>query len=88
MERVLHRPSADGTRLGRACSLQGCLPHGLRYHSTGYGNQVAISLPTRWATLVASGYIGADLRFFFGGETLSYYNQAGGLHAYSQRQLG
>jgi hypothetical protein len=29
--------------------------------------------------VVASGYIGADLRFFFGGETLSNYNQAAGL---------
>jgi hypothetical protein len=36
-------------------------------------------LPTRWATVVASAYAGADLRFFFGGQTLSYYNQAAGL---------
>ena len=49
--------------------------------SNGYGNQLAVSLPTRWLTFVASGYQGADLRFFFGGETLSNYNQAGGLTA-------
>jgi hypothetical protein len=48
-------------------------------NSNGYGNQIALSLPTRWATVVASGYMGSDLRFFFGGQTLSYYNQAGGL---------
>src|SRR5208283_5548837 len=48
-------------------------PRGVDNSSTGYGNQFAVSLPTRWATVVASGYIGADLRFFFGGETLSYY---------------
>src|SRR5271167_1069010 len=54
-------------------------PRGVDNSSTGYGNQFAVSLPTRWATVVASGYIGADLRFFFGGETLSYYNQAAGL---------
>jgi hypothetical protein len=52
---------------------------GVDVTSPGYGNQFAISLPTRWATLVASGYYGADLRFFFAGETLSNYNQAGGL---------
>src|SRR5271167_56558 len=46
-------------------------PRGVDNSSTGYGNQFAVSLPTRWATVVASGYIGADLRFFFGGETLS-----------------
>lgn len=54
-------------------------PDGVDLHSNGYGNQIALSLPTRWATVVASGYMGADLRFFFGGQTLSYYNQAVGL---------
>jgi len=54
-------------------------PSGVDLNSNGYGNQVAVSLPTRWATVVASGYMGADLRFFFGGQTLSYYNQPVGL---------
>jgi hypothetical protein len=54
-------------------------PRGVDNSSHGYGNQIAISLPTRWATLVASGYMGADLRFFFGGETASNYNQVAGL---------
>jgi hypothetical protein len=54
-------------------------PRGVDNSSKGYGNQLAISLPTRWATFVASAYYGADLRFFFGGETLSNYNQAAGL---------
>jgi hypothetical protein len=58
---------------------QTAFPRGVDATSPGYGNQIAVSLPTRWATVVASGYIGADLRFFFGGETLSNYNQAGGL---------
>jgi hypothetical protein len=54
-------------------------PRGVDISSPGYGNQFAVSLPTRWLTVVASGYIGADLRFMFGGETLSYYTQAAGL---------
>jgi hypothetical protein len=54
-------------------------PRGVDVDSPGYGNQIAISIPTRWLTVVASGYMGADLRFFFAGETLSSYNQAGGL---------
>ncbi len=54
-------------------------PEGANINSNGYGNQIAISLPTRWATVVASGYMGSDLRFFFGGQTLSYYNQSHGL---------
>jgi hypothetical protein len=58
---------------------QTAFSRGVDVSSPGYGNQIAVSLPTRWATVVASGYMGADLRFFFGGETLSNYTQAGGL---------
>ena len=54
-------------------------PRGVDVSSPGYGNQLAVSLPTRWFTVVSSAYYGADLRFFFAGETLSNYNQAGGL---------
>ena len=54
-------------------------PNGVDINSNGYGNQIALSLPTRWATVVASGYMGSDLRFFFGGQTLSYYNRSYGL---------
>jgi hypothetical protein len=54
-------------------------PRGVDNNSNGYGNQVAVSLPTRWATVVASAYMGADLRFFFGGQLLSNYNQPAGL---------
>ena len=32
-------------------------PRGVDNNSNGYGNQIAISLPTRWATVVASGYM-------------------------------
>ncbi|MFZ0912753.1 MAG: hypothetical protein WBQ76_17090 [Candidatus Korobacteraceae bacterium] len=56
-------------------------PRGVDNTSHGYGDQVAISLPTRWATVVASAYMGADMRFMFGGQFLSYYNQAHGLTA-------
>ena len=58
-------------------------PNGASLNTNGYGNQVAVSLPTRWATVVASGYTGADLRFFFGGQSLSFYNRTAGLTAIS-----
>jgi hypothetical protein len=60
-------------------TFQSAFPKGVDVSSPGYGNQVAVSLPSRWVTVVASGYVGADLRFFFAGETLSNYNQAAGL---------
>ena len=56
-------------------------PTGVDVTSPWYGNQIALSIPTRWFTFVSSGYYGADLRFFFAGVTLSCYNQAGGLTA-------
>jgi hypothetical protein len=54
-------------------------PTGAEARSEGYGGQLAVSLPTRWATLVASAYRGGDLRFMFAGQTLSYFTDAGGL---------
>jgi len=54
-------------------------PTGATDQSEGYGGQVAIQLPTRWATVVASAYRGGDLRFMFGGQLLSNFNDEGGL---------
>jgi hypothetical protein len=54
-------------------------PLGATDRSEGYGGQIAVQLPTRWATIVASAYRGGDLRFPFGGQTLSNYNDTGGL---------
>jgi hypothetical protein len=54
-------------------------PNGFRDTSTMYGNQLAVQLPTRWFTLVASGYRGGDMRFFFGGQVNSYFTDTNGL---------
>jgi len=54
-------------------------PDGVNVSSPGYGNQIAVSLPTRWFTLVTSLYKGADLRYMFGGQTLSFYSATRGL---------
>ena len=56
-------------------------PKGVDVTTPGYGNQIAVSLPTRWVTVVASGYTGADMRFFFADQLNSIYNYTGGLTA-------
>jgi hypothetical protein len=61
------------------CAYQAAYPAGFTTSSTLYGNQVAIQLPTRWATVVASAYFGGDLRFFFGGQVDSFYTDTAGL---------
>ena len=58
---------------------EAAFPNGFTDSSTQYGNQVGVQLPTRWATLVATGYFGGDLRFFFGGQVDSYYTDTTGL---------
>jgi hypothetical protein len=54
-------------------------PNGFTTSSSQYGEQIAVQLPTRWFTLVASLYQGADLRFFFGGQVNSYATDTSGL---------
>jgi hypothetical protein len=48
-------------------------PNGFTTSSSMYGNQIGLQLPTRWFTLSTSLYRGGDLRFFFGGQVVSYY---------------
>jgi hypothetical protein len=61
------------------CSLEQAFPNGFQTTSKQYGNQLGIQLPTRWFTVVASGYRGGDLRFFLGGQVSSFINDTGGL---------
>jgi hypothetical protein len=60
-------------------AFKSAFPTGVDTSSPGYGNQLAVSIPTRWFTAVASGYIGADMRFFFGDQLNSFYTYSAGL---------
>jgi hypothetical protein len=52
---------------------------GVRTGSDRWGINPQIQLPTRWFTLIGSYYHGADLRWFFAGQILSFYNDTTGL---------
>ncbi len=54
-------------------------PRGVVTGSDRWGFSPQIQLPTRWFTLIASYYRGADLRFYFAGELFSFYNYTKGL---------
>jgi hypothetical protein len=71
----------QATVLGSAIptAFKSTFPTGVDVTTPGYGNQIAVSLPTRWLTFVASGYMGADMRFFFGDQLNSVYTYSGGL---------
>jgi hypothetical protein len=70
---------SSATAAAQYASAHAAYPHGAIDSSNGYGFQVAAQLPTRWVTLSASAYRGADLRFMFGGELLSNYTNSTGL---------
>ena len=58
---------------------QAAFPNGFQASSKMWGGQIIAQLPTRWATLVASAYKGADMRFYFGGQINTFYTDVSGL---------
>ncbi len=72
----LYAPCTAGSTL---CTYEAAFPNGFTSSSTQYGNQIGVQLPTRWFTLVATGYRGGDLRFFLGGQVNTYYTDISGL---------
>jgi len=54
--------------------------NGFTASSNLFGDQLAIQLPTRWFTLVASAYRGGDMRFMFGGQLDTNFTDVSGLY--------
>jgi hypothetical protein len=55
--------------------LQAAFPHGYQGPSSQrWGADGGVQLPTRYATLVARYYTGADLRWYFGGQIFGVFN--------------
>ncbi len=62
---------------------QTAFPHGAEFSTSRWGMTGEIQLPTRWVTVVAKYWRGADLRFYFVGGLLSNYNDLAGLRTAS-----
>ena len=60
-------------------AFQGVFPNGAEVSSNRYGYTAEFQLPTRYATLIGKYYTGADLRYYFGGQLYSIYNDTAGL---------
>jgi hypothetical protein len=71
-------PCAPNTTLIPA-NYEQAFPNGFEASSPMWGGQVVAQVPTRWFTLVASAYRGADLRFFLGGQLNTFFTDVGGL---------
>jgi hypothetical protein len=54
-------------------------PTGVQIGTNRWGGTAEVQLPTRFFTLVAKAYRGADLRYFFAGQLFSNFNDTFGL---------
>jgi hypothetical protein len=55
-------------------AFKAAFPQGTDVSSNRWGVSTEVQLPTRWVTLTAKAFTGADLRFFFVGELYSNFN--------------
>jgi|HubBroStandDraft_6_1064221.scaffolds.fasta_scaffold00005_9 hypothetical protein len=55
-------------------------PSGFTNSSHMFGNQLAVQLPTRWVTFVASLYRGGDMRFMLAGQLNTFFTDTTGLY--------
>ena len=66
---------------------QATFPDGVNASSTQDGWTAEWQLPTRWFTLTGKTYGGSDLRWFFGGQLYSFFNDTAGLTNTVDRRL-
>ncbi|MFI5089341.1 MAG: hypothetical protein ACHP7P_04720 [Terriglobales bacterium] len=66
--------AGTGCVAGEVTSLLAAFPHGAEPSSQRWGATGEFQLPTRYATLVGKYYTGADLKYYFGGQAFSVFN--------------
>ena len=62
-------------------AFRAAFPSGAEVESSRYGYSAEIQLPTDFVTVIGKYYNGEDLRFYFGGQLLSTFNDTAGLTA-------
>src|SRR5262249_45066434 len=60
-------------------AFKSAFPQGASLSSNRWGVSTELQLPTRWFTLTAKAFTGADLRFYFVGELYSNFNDIAGI---------
>jgi hypothetical protein len=73
------RRKAIVTAAGVPTAFQSAFPNGAEVSSSNNGYSVELQLPTRAVTIAGKYYNGSDLRFYFGGQLLSNFNDTAGL---------
>jgi hypothetical protein len=62
-------------------AFRAAFPNGAEVSSSRYGYTAEAQLPTRFVTILGKYYNGEDLRFYFGGQLFSTFNDTAGLTA-------
>lgn len=73
------RRRAIVTRANVPAAFLAAFPNGAEVTSSSNGYSAEIQLPTHFLTVISKYYRGSDLRFFFGGQLLSNFNDTFGL---------
>jgi hypothetical protein len=69
----------DGEPVADPDKFREAFPTGFKASSERYGISAGFQLPTRYVTITANAYRGADLRFFFANQLFSNFNDTAGL---------
>jgi len=64
---------------GTITALLNTFPHGVHPSNERWGADAEFQLPTRWMTWVGKWYTGADLKYYFGSQLYSFFNDNAGL---------
>jgi hypothetical protein len=75
------RRTAIVTAANVPAAFRAAFPSGAELSTDSNAYSVELQLPTRFVTLAGKYYAGSDLRFFFGGQLLSNFNDTAGLTA-------
>jgi hypothetical protein len=73
------RREAVVTAANVPAAFRAAFPNGARVGSNQYGLSAEWQLPTRFVTVIGKYYTGEDLRFYFGTQLLSNFNDTAGL---------
>jgi hypothetical protein len=75
------RRTAIVTAANVPAAFRAAFPSGAELSTDSNAYSVELQLPTRFVTLAGKYYAGSDLRFYFGGQLLSNFNDTAGLTA-------
>ena len=78
---IVTRAALDTATVGNVnrAAILAAFPSGVEATSDRYGYTAEFQLPTRYVTIIGKYYNGSDLRFYFGGQLFSEYNDTFGL---------